>query len=89
MLAMECIHVHRIYIGVVGSLADKKGYMVSGRGGGPDMHRAGLEIIRDTVDGFVLLSFAPPPLDDAGQVDELAGYTLFGADVTPFDWNRK
>jgi len=41
-----------------GAFADKRGYTVEG--GGPDLHRAGLEIIRDCVDGFVLLAFLPP-----------------------------
>ena len=43
----------------LGFLADKKGYHVT-RGGEPDMHRAGLEIIKDTVDGVVLVAFLPP-----------------------------
>eukprot|EP00471_Norrisiella_sphaerica_P011802 CAMPEP_0184497410 /NCGR_PEP_ID=MMETSP0113_2-20130426/36460_1 /TAXON_ID=91329 /ORGANISM="Norrisiella sphaerica, Strain BC52" /LENGTH=609 /DNA_ID=CAMNT_0026884503 /DNA_START=43 /DNA_END=1872 /DNA_ORIENTATION=- len=39
--------------------AEKKGYLL-GRGGAPDTHRAGLEIVRDCVDGALLLAFAPP-----------------------------
>lgn len=47
-------------LALCGAIADKKGYKASGRGGAPDFHRAGLEVLRDTVDGFVLLAFAPP-----------------------------
>ena len=43
---------------ICGCLADKKGYSTS-RGGPPDTHRAGLEILRDTVDGYVLFQFSP------------------------------
>lgn len=35
------------------------GYVLS-KGGMPDMHRAGLEIIRDVVDGYVLVAFDKP-----------------------------
>ena len=42
------------------ALGDKRGYMVSRGGGAPDVHRAGLEIIRDCVDGIVCLCFQPP-----------------------------
>ena len=31
-----------------------------GKGGIPDRQRAGLEILRDTIDGVVLLAFSPP-----------------------------
>ncbi len=48
---------------IIGSFADQKGYTIEG--GGPDFHRAGLEIIRDTVDGYVLFAFQPPPAHDA------------------------
>ena len=41
------------------ALAEQKGYMI-GKGGIPDRQRAGLEILRDTVDGIVLLAFKPP-----------------------------
>lgn len=43
---------------ILGSFADKNGY--SADGGGPDFHRAGLEILRDVVDGLILVSFEPP-----------------------------
>jgi len=42
-----------------GALADQKGYSLA-RSSGPDMHRAGLEIIRDCVDGYLILAFQPP-----------------------------
>ena len=42
------------------ALGDKRGYMLSRGGGAPDVHRAGLEIIRDCVDGIVCLCFHPP-----------------------------
>ena len=40
------------------ALGDKKEYTLSR--GGIDIHRAGLEIIRDCVDGIVCLCFYPP-----------------------------
>ena len=42
------------------ALGDKRGYMLSRGGGAPDVHRAGLEMIRDCVDGVVCLCFHPP-----------------------------
>ena len=44
------------------ALGDKRGYMVSRGGGAPDVHRAGLEIIRDCVDGIVCLCFSSAPI---------------------------
>jgi len=44
---------------ILGTYADKKGYTLS-KGGGPDLHRAGLEILRDVVDGYVLFAYWPP-----------------------------
>ena len=41
------------------ALAEKKGYMLS-RGGAPDIQRAGLEIMKDIVDGVVCMRFNPP-----------------------------
>lgn len=45
-----------------GALADAKGYTMARGGGAPDVHRAGLEIITNIVDGIVLLAWEPPPL---------------------------
>ena len=42
------------------ALGDKKGYTLSKGGGAIDIHRVGLEIIRDCVDGIICLSFQPP-----------------------------
>ncbi len=47
-----------------------------GRGGGaPDVHRAGLEIIRDACDGVILLLFFPPEVEfveiDEDDVDDI------------------
>ncbi|KAF4324885.1 hypothetical protein BBO99_00001823 [Phytophthora kernoviae] len=44
--------------------ADKRGYR-TGRRGRPDHHRAGSELVRDTVDGILPLFFLPP--DYAGE----------------------
>ena len=41
------------------ALSEKRGYTLSRGGGAPDVHRAGLEIIRDCVDGIVCLCFHP------------------------------
>lgn len=41
------------------ALAEKKGYSLSRSCGAPDIHRAGLEIIRDCIDGIVCLTFNP------------------------------
>jgi len=47
---------------ICGTFANKHGYTIEG--GGPDFHRAGLEILRDTVDGLVLLAFSPPEMEN-------------------------
>ena len=47
------------------TLADKKGYQIARGRGAHDPHRAGLEILKDCVDGAVCLAFAPPPDDRA------------------------
>ena len=47
-------------LAVCEALGDKRGYMTSRGGGAPDVHRAGLEIIRDCVDGIVCLCFHSP-----------------------------
>ena len=72
---MEHIELERLYVltvpdwyddnvwsplAVGEALGDKRGYMTSRGGGAPDVHRAGLEIIRDCVDGVICLSFHPP-----------------------------
>lgn len=44
---------------ICGSFADVKGYSLS-KSGMPDMHRAGLEMLRDVVDGYVLVTFDAP-----------------------------
>ena len=41
------------------ALAVKRGYTL--RRGGARRHRAGLEVLRDCVDGALCLAFAPPP----------------------------
>jgi len=55
---------------ICGTFAEKRGYTI--QGGGPDFHRAGLEILRDVVDGYVLLAFRPPR-DLSGQSLKQAG----------------
>jgi len=45
------------------ALALRRGYFNS-RSGRPDVHRAGLEILKDCVDGNLVLSWPPPPLPD-------------------------
>ena len=47
-------------LGFCMALADKRGYHLKG-GKGCDAHRAGLEVLRDCVDGAVCLAFRPPP----------------------------
>ena len=42
------------------ALAEKRGYRLARGRGALDGHRAGLEILRDTIDGAVCLAFAPP-----------------------------
>jgi hypothetical protein len=43
------------------ALAEKKGYRLSRGRGALDEHRAGLEILKDCVDGALCLAFCPPP----------------------------
>ena len=38
-----------------------------GGGGAPDVHRAGLEVLRDCVDGALCLAFAPPPPEASAE----------------------
>eukprot|EP00466_Bigelowiella_natans_P010896 jgi/Bigna1/76341/fgenesh1_pg.40_\ len=57
------------------AFAEKRGYVV--RGGTPDTHRAGLEIIRDCVDGALLLQFDPPPLTVTRRGGEAEDVTVF------------
>jgi len=49
------------------ALAAKKGYRLSRGRGAPDPHRAGLEVLRDAVDGALCLAFAPPLASEAGH----------------------
>ena len=46
------------------ALAMKKGYRLNRGRGAPDVHRAGLEVLRDAVDGVVCLAFLPPASSD-------------------------
>ena len=48
------------------ALAVKRGYTLR-RGGAPDVHRAGLEVLRDCVDGALCLAFAPPPPEASAE----------------------
>eukprot|EP00927_Polykrikos_kofoidii_P022687 TRINITY_DN21106_c0_g1_i2.p1 TRINITY_DN21106_c0_g1~~TRINITY_DN21106_c0_g1_i2.p1 ORF type:complete len:552 (+),score=68.72 TRINITY_DN21106_c0_g1_i2:310-1965(+) len=43
--------------------AEKHNYVIP-RSGAPDVHRAGLEILKDAKDGAILLAYEPPPLSD-------------------------
>ena len=54
------------------ALAEKKGYMLS-RGGAPDIQRAGLEIMKDIVDGVVCMRFDPPQLLTIGDPNGATG----------------
>ena len=47
-------------MGFCAALASKKGYRVNRGRGAPDTHRAGLEVLRDCVDGVLCLAFDPP-----------------------------
>lgn len=71
------------------AFAEKKRYFLK-RGGAPDVHRAGLEIIRDAVDGALLVAFRPPdeaksgaapfakttPLPKSPQIKTVFGYAV-------------
>ena len=56
--------------GVCVVLAERKNYRIARGRGAPDVHRAGLEVLRDCVDGVLCLSFEPPD-DDDGEHGEL------------------
>ena len=47
-------------LGFCDALAIKRGFRIARGKGGADTHRAGLEVLRDCVDGLLCLSFAPP-----------------------------
>jgi hypothetical protein len=51
------------------ALAERKGYAIARGKGALDPHRAGLEVLKDCVDGAVCLAFVPPePPDPAVDV---------------------
>ena len=51
--------------------------------GAPDPHRAGLEILKDTIDGALCLTFAPPPLPaEPGPADPPAPADAAAASAT-------
>ena len=47
-------------LGFCDALALKRGYRINRGKGGADTHRAGLEVLRDCVDGLLCLAFAAP-----------------------------
>ena len=47
--------------GFCAALAEKRGFRLSRGRGALDVHRAGLEVLKDCVDGACCLAFAPPP----------------------------
>jgi len=46
-------------LAIVEAYAEKHKYFIP-RSGGPDVHRAGLEILKDAKDGAMLLAYEPP-----------------------------
>ena len=48
-------------LGFCAALAERKGYRLARGRGALDVHRAGLEVLRDCVDGAVCLAFVDPP----------------------------
>jgi len=42
------------------ALAERKGYRIARGRGSLDLHRAGLDVLKDTVDGALCLAFEPP-----------------------------
>eukprot|EP00392_Amoebophrya_sp_AT5.2_P001736 g1738.t1 len=52
---------------ILEAFADKKNFILA-RSGAPDIHRAGLEIIRDCVDGVLCWQIKPPPVPE--EADE-------------------
>jgi len=68
---------------IVEAYAERKGYF-TGRGGAPDVHRGGLEIVRDAVDGALLLAFDPPPVDAAKAAVGGSGSGLVRHVLTPY-----
>ena len=51
---------HLSPLGFCLALAERKGYAIARGKGSLDPHRAGLEVLKDCVDGAVCLAFAPP-----------------------------
>ena len=52
-------------LGFCVALAERKGFRLSRGRGAADAHRAGLEVLRDCVDGAVCLAFSPPDSDSS------------------------
>ena len=48
------------------ALAERKGYRIARGKGALDLHRAGLEVLKDCVDGALCLAFDPPPPSELG-----------------------
>jgi len=51
------------------ALAERKGYRIARGRGALDLHRAGLEILKDCVDGAICLAFEPPAPDASDERD--------------------
>jgi ribosome biogenesis GTPase A len=54
------------------ALAERKGYRIARGKGALDLHRAGLEVLKDCVDGALCLAFDPPPLSELGVASAAA-----------------
>lgn len=57
------------------ALAERRGYRIARGKGSLDPHRAGLEVLKDCVDGAILLAFDPPrqePADVDGETAKAA-----------------
>jgi len=46
------------------ALAERRGYRIARGRGALDLHRAGLEVLRDCIDGAICLAFDPPKLSE-------------------------
>jgi len=65
------------------ALAERKGYRIARGRGSLDLHRAGLDVLKDCVDGALCLAFEPPPPSPAKTLPSPAAEQIVAAAQRP------